>query len=530
MTNGATSSQANGYMGAYLKFSGYDGILVQGAADRWQYLYIHDGKAELRDAGHLVGKDTWETEELMKQELGYPTSQMSVFSIGPAGENLVRFAALVGDRGHVAGHNGVGAVLGSKKLKAIAVARGQSRVEVKDRERLREISKEVWERCKRSGVYRWGTSRIYSGGEAGGTLPVKNYTTNAFPEHARFMGNDYRARHEMTRHPCWACQTDHCHIMKLTKGPYAGYVGEEPEYEQWAAFGSVIGNCDVGGAMVLANEVDRLGMEANEMGWVIGWVMECYEKEVLSRDDLDGLEMTWGNVEATRQLVQNIAHRRGFGDILAEGVMRASHKVGGEAAQCAIYTFKGNTPRGHDHRGNWYELFDTSVADFATMESNPGLIPNHPAYGLPERTEAFNADQMATAIAKTKGALQLQDSLVTCRFVTGSHLDLLCSTVEAATGWDFDFQEALDVGRRGVNIARVFNVRRGLGTDRERPSKRYGSTPVDGPNAGISIQPNWDRMLGVYYENMGWDKETGAPLPATLRSLGLDDLIDDLPK
>jgi len=204
LTNGATSSQANGYCGAFLKFAGFDGILVHGAAEEWKYLYVHDGKAELRDARHLVGKDTWETEDLIRSELGFAAREMSVFSIGPAGENLVRFAALAGDRGHVAAHNGLGAVLGSKKLKAIAVARGRGRVEVKDPERLREVSREFWDRCKKAPFYTWGTSRVYSAAEAGGWLPVKNYTTSVFPEHARFMGDDYRARHEMTRHPCWA--------------------------------------------------------------------------------------------------------------------------------------------------------------------------------------------------------------------------------------------------------------------------------------------------------------------------------------
>jgi aldehyde:ferredoxin oxidoreductase len=530
LSNGPVSSQANGYMGAYLKSAGFDGVLLQGAGDRWRYLYIHDGKAELRDASHLVGKDTWETEELIKQELGYSARQMSVFSIGPAGENLVRFAALVGDRGHVAAHNGLGAVLGSKRLKAVAVARGRARPEVKDPQRLRDISEELWKRCEKTGFYTWGTSWVYSSAEAAGWLPVRNYTTSVFPEHARFMGDDYSSRHQMTRHPCYACRTRHCHMMKLAEGSYAGYEGEEPEYEQWAAFGAGIGNTDVGGAMVLSNEVDRLGMDCNEMGWVLGWVMECYEKELLSRDDLDGLQMDWGNVEAARQLMRNIANRRGFGDALAEGVMHAAQKVGGEAIRFAIYTPKGNSPRSHDHRGRWSEMFDTVVSSTGTYESHLSAMPDLEPYDLPAKVGDFDADMIAEAVARTKGAVQFEDSLVTCRFVTGMHLDLLCQAVEAATGWDFDFQEAFHVGRRAVNIARVFNLRRGIGHELERPSERYGSTPVDGANAGIGIMEHWERMLRIYYENMGWDGEMGVPLAETLRSLGLDDLVADLRK
>jgi aldehyde:ferredoxin oxidoreductase len=531
LTNGPVSSQANGYLGAYLKTAGYDGVLVQGADKGWKYLLIRDGQAELRDASHLAGKDTWETEDAIKQELGMGAREMSVFSIGPAGENLVRFAALVGDKGHVAAHNGLGAAMGAKRLKAIAVARSKGRVEVANPERIKQLSQEIWSRAEKTNIFQFGTSRVYSGAEAGGWLPVKNYTTTRFPEHGNFMGEMYRQKHEMKRHLCFACRSFHCHLMKLTDGPYAGYEGEEPEYEQWSAFGSAIGNTDPGGAMVLSNEVDRLGMDCNEMGWVIGWVMECYEKELLNRDDVDGLQMNWGNIEAARQLMRNIAHRRGFGDILAEGVMRASKKVGGEAARLAVYTNKGNSPRGHDHRGRWSELFDTTVTSTGTYESHLGGTPNKPAYGLPEKIGDHDAEMIARAIGKVKGAVQFEDSLVTCRFVTGMHLDLLCQAVEAATGWDgFSFQEAHNVGRRAVNIARVFNLRRGIGVDLERPSERYGSTPTDGPNAGIGIMQHWDVMMETYHENMGWDKKTGVPLPETLCSLGLSGLVRDLPK
>ncbi len=276
LTNGAASSQANGFLGAYLKFSGFDGIIVQGAANRFVYLYIHDGTAELRDASHLAGKDTWEIEKLIKKELGKRKREMSVFGIGPAGENLVRFACIVGDEGHVAAHNGVGAVMGSKKLKAFAVARGKGGVAVKDKAKLSTLAKELLETAKsRPGlnIYEWGTSMIYSGIHTRGGLPVKNYTTSIFPQHGKFMGDKIRASFEIKLNPCWACQMHHCHIMKVTEGPYKGYVGEEPEYEQWASWGSVIGQTDPGAALMLANENDRLGMDTNEASWVIGWVL-----------------------------------------------------------------------------------------------------------------------------------------------------------------------------------------------------------------------------------------------------------------
>ncbi|MDP2950404.1 MAG: aldehyde ferredoxin oxidoreductase C-terminal domain-containing protein [Chloroflexota bacterium] len=522
MTGGFTTSEAMGFMGAYLKSAGFDGVLIHGAAPEWKYLYIRDGGAELRDARHLLGKDTWETEDAVKAELGLPEQQASVFSIGPAGENLVRFAALVGDRGHVAGHNGPGAVLGSKHLKAIAVARGALRLEVHDAQKLKEISDALWEENKKGINYTWGTSQNYTPYEAGGWLPVKNYTTTRFPEHARFMGESYRQKYDLRRHPCWACQSHHCNIMKIKDGPYAGYEGEEPEYEQWAATGSAIGQTDVDTAAVLSNDVNKLGMENNEVGWLIGWVMECYERGLLDKDDLDGLEMRWGNGEGARQLLSNTAHRRGFGNILAEGVMRASQRVGGDAGRCAIYTPKGGSPRGHDHRSRWSEMLDTSVSNTGTMETMVVAIRRPEDYGLPKPIDPFNPQVVAAAVAKSKGAMQFEDSMVTCRFITHMDVPLLCRALEASTGWHFTFDEALTMGRRVVNMMRVFNLRRGLGKRLEYPSERYGSTPTDGPNAGKAIQPHWDDMLRTYYRLMGWDEATGVPLPETLRSLGLE--------
>lgn len=367
LTNGAASSQANGYFGAFLKFSGFDAIVLQGVADRWFYLYIHDGIAELRDAAPLLGKDTWETEDLIKAELKKRERELSVFSIGPAGENLVKFAAIVGDRGHVAGHNGVGAVMGSKRLKAVAVERGKFPIPVKDKTRLSAVARWMIEECKKTEIYHWGTSRLYSPYALAGVLPVKNLTTSLFPEHTRFKGDSYRSRFECKPNPCWACPAKHCHLIRVTEGPYAGYIGEEPEYEAWAAWSSLIGQSDVGAALMLNDVCDRLGLEANEAGWLVAMVMECYEKGIITTKELGGLEMNWGNAEATRELLHKIARRQGFGDVLAEGVMRAAQAIGGEAPAIGVYLLKGNAPRGHDHRVRWNEILDVATSNTGTM-------------------------------------------------------------------------------------------------------------------------------------------------------------------
>ncbi|MBI2909141.1 MAG: hypothetical protein HYX92_15965 [Chloroflexi bacterium] len=534
ITNGATSTQANGFFGAYLKFSGFDGIIVQGRAERWQYLFVHDGAAELRDASALVGKDTWEIEDLIKAELGAKEAELSVFGIGPAGENLVRFAAIVGDKGHAAAHNGVGAVMGFKRLKAVAVARGKGRIPVADSKRLGELARDLMEKMRTEKAW---SVRYYTGTlegvrryEKSGALPIKNYTTNTWaisPDDLNKFGSEYIRDHfQAKRHTCWACPTHHCHILRIPDGPYAGFVGEEPEYECFAAWGPLIGNSDVAASIVLSNEVDRLGFDTNEAGFLISMVVECYEKGLLTRKDTDGLEMTWGNVPAVRAMLRKIAYREGFGDVLAEGVMRAAQAIGGEALNIGVHTMKGIVPRGHDHRTLWFHMFDTCVSDTSTVESGTKADPK--MFGIPPLSSNFAGEEIARIVAAVRGIMPFEDSLGVCRFTTDSRMQRLAEFMQAATGWDYTPEEGNASGRKFANLLRAFNVRHGHHPGLDNPSPRYGSTPVDGPGAGKSIAPEWEKMLDIYYRDMGWDRLSGRPLPETLRSLGLEHVARDL--
>ena len=469
------------------------------------------------------------------ESLGVRSSQLSVFGIGPAGENLVRFAAFVGDRGHVGGHNGTGAVMGSKRLKAIVVQRSQTGVEVHDAEALTQVAQTIFDRKNPEGSYRWGTLRgVARGVDSYGWLPIKNYTTNIWdilPEELEKWDGPYIQEHyDPKRHSCWACRFTHCTQMTIPDGPRGGFVGEEPEYEQFAAFGPVIDNKDPREAFFLANQCDRLGFENNEMGWLIALVMECYEKGILAKEQLDGLEMTWGNTEAAYQLMLRIAHRKGFGDILAEGVMRAAERIGGEAPNMAIHTMKGNTPRGHDHRARWLEMFDTSVSDTGTMEIGPMFnMPRDTlaALGAEPLGESFDPERIVDLAVRTHGAMLFEDSLGVCRFNTQTDVVHLVQAVNAATGWDMTIEEALNAGRRAMHLLRAFNLRQRVSPERDRPSPRYGSTPVDGPAEGRSIQPYWDKMVHDYYTGIGWD-ERGVPRRETLEKLGLGYVADDL--
>jgi aldehyde:ferredoxin oxidoreductase len=532
LTNGIASSQANGFFGAYLKFAGYDAVILQGAAPDWSYLYIHDGKAELRPASHLLGKNTYEVDFSIRQELGKGEKELSVLSIGPAGENLVRFACIFTDMGHIAAHNGVGAVMGSKKLKAIVVERGKSVVPFHNRETISQIARELLDKAM-ANIPRPHVEGTVGGilmGTATGSLSIKNYTTSIntmSPDTLQtFSYQSVRSRFSARPTPCWACPARHCHMMKVTEGKYAGREFEEPEYEGMAAFSALVGIEDVTTTAVLANEVDLLGMDMNETGWVISWVLECFEKKLITPKDTDGLDMHWGNADAIMAMLNNIANRRGFGNILAEGVMRASQQVGKESQKLAIHTQKGNTPRTHDHRSVWLELFDTCVSNTGTLEAHQAAP--YKILGIAPPVDTFDPEVISTINARIKGAMIFEDSMVTCRFNTNTNLDLLSRAVTAATGWDTDIQKAMTVGRRAVNLARAFNLRHGISAELDAPSMRYGSTPLDGLAAGRGILPHWDKMLRNYYKQMGWDENSGKPLPETLHNLGLDFVIPHL--
>ena len=525
MTNMAGSSQANGFFGAFLRFSGLDGIILSGTAENWVHLHIHDGRAEFHDASHLVGKDTWETEDVLRNELN---KRCSIYSIGPAGENLVRFAAIVGDHGHVAAHNGLGAVMGSKKVKAISVVRGKSSVPIAEPTRLSKAAKELFEAAQKAdpNLGKYGTAFAFEIFTPIGALPVRNYTTNIFPEWEKFKGEYLRSHFKVKPAPCWACRMSHCSMIEVTEGPYKGFVGEEPEYEALAAMGSVIGQTDPGAAVMLANLIDRLGMDCNETGYLIGWLMECYEKGLLKKDDLDGIEIKWGDPEATAAILKKIAHRQGCGKLLAEGVKRVAETIGGEVLNYAVYTQKGASPRGHDHRGFWTELIDTCLSNTGTIETG-GPLAKPGVLGLSPVKDRFDPLEVSTQNAEINGGRQFEDCLGVCRFCT-SDFNLTLECLNAITGWDFTIPEAMDVGRRTINQLRVFNFRHGLTKEIEAPSPRYGSTPVDGPAKGIAIMPHWESIRSNYYKHMGWDPETGKPLSETLEKLGLGHLIKDL--
>jgi aldehyde:ferredoxin oxidoreductase len=531
LTNGPTSTQANGFFGTNLKYCGYDAIVIQGQAKDWVYLSIDDDRIEIRDAKPYIGKDTWETQDALSRDLGLIGHQLSVYSIGPAGEHLVRFAAIQGDYGHVASKNGVGAVMGKKKLKAVAIVKGTKALRAADPRGVMQAADDIAHDLKTDpsarSLYEYGTLPGVVNLSKLGALPIRNYTTNMTgnADMTSWEAPRLREGFDHRGHQCNACGMHHCHMSVIRQGPYKGKIVDEPEYEGWSGAGWTIGATDQSGVAWLNTQTDRACVDVNEFGWVIGWVMEGLEKGWLTKQQV-GFDLKWGDVAGANRLLQMINTRQGFGDLLAEGVKRASEKLGGEAAKAAIYTGKGASPRGHDHRARWEEMLDTATSSTATMET--GNPVHQTELGLPARINPFDGVEVAKLVAGCRGRRAFEDSLGVCIFTTRTRLENVCRALSAATGWYYTVAEAMRFGRRTAALNRATALRCGLTPDLEKPSYRYGSTPHDGPAAGQAVSAQWEKMVDTWYKEVGYDRKTGKPLPRTLKDLGLEWLSKEL--
>ena len=527
-TNGPTSTQANGFFGTNLKYCGYDAIIVQGQARDWVYLYINDDVVELRDAKSLVGKDTWQTQDALCAATGLAGHQLSVYSIGPAGEHLVRFAAIQGDYGHVASKNGVGAVMGKKKLKAVAIVKGTKALRAADPRGVMQAADDIAHDLRTDpsarSLYEFGTLPGVTNLSKMGAVPIRNYTTNltanvAGADMTQWEPTKLRENFDHRGHQCNACGMHHCHMSVIRHGEHAGAMVDEPEYEGWSGCGWTIGATDRDGVAWLNTECDRACVDVNEFGWMCGWVMECVEKGYITKAQL-GFELKWGDVKGAHRLLQLIIRREGLGAILAEGVKRAAEKLGSPAKDCAVYTVKGASPRGHDHRARWEEMLDTCTSSTATMETGNPVHPTE--VGQPPRINPFDGVQVAKYVGGLAGRRSFEDSLGICIFTIRTRLENVCRALSAATGWNVTVEEAMRFGRRTAAVNRATALRCGHTGALEYPSTRYGSTPVDGPAKGQAISAQWETMLDTWYAEVGYDRKTGKPLPATLKRLGLD--------
>jgi len=531
LTGFVAATQANGFFGARLKQAGYDAIVVQGIAKKPIYLWIHDGIAEIRDAEKLWGTTTFECETKIKEETKQQSA--SVACIGPSGENQVKYAAIFSDEGHVASTGGLGAVMGSKKLKAIAVY-GSMKIPVADEEKLRESVKELMQ-FNKFGLY---GKVITDGGTAAtfpilaqlGAVPYKNWTTVSYPPGSieRFAGIRYVFKTK--RKPCWACPYNHGMFIEITEGPYKGLEIEETEYEMLAGFGPNIGNLDPATAAYLAYKTDTLGMDGKETSFLVSFIIESYENGLITKELAEGLELRWGNVEAVEKLLEKIAKKEGkLACILAEGLKKASETLG--IPDKAVYMKKA-APHIHDTRGMIPALFDQAVSEIGSIQGNTASYDYEVApYSTIVRFPGYPLSFTLSRASKRVFA----DSLVICHFQVAVLLPPvmlephILNVFRAVTGWkDYSVNEALDTSERVINLARAFNIRHGLRPEDDWPSQRALEPPKDGPVKGLTLKPIYRELLKAYYRQMGWDEETGKPLKSTLERLGLDYVIKDL--
>ena len=532
LTGFVAASQSNGFFGARMKYAGYDGIILQGKSDKLVYLYVRDGRATLEDAAFLAGKGTYATDLLLRKKHGEKgfDDRISVAAIGPAGERQVRFACISTDRGHIAASGGVGSVLGSKNLKAIVV-QGSLGIPIHpdDRDAFLEKAGQWRQEAASSGmgktVSQVGSLGFFTAYHSKGWVPVKNLTTNIFPGEEKFKADYIRREvYEGVFRSCLNCTYHHCQTVRVKKGPYKGFIGEEVEYEILAGFGPNWGIYDPGTVTMLNSLNDDLGMDAKEATFVVSMIMEGYEKGMVSRKTLDGLDMKWGNAKAAAEMLKKIAVREGIGDLLAEGVHRAAQKLGGGFPEIAVYVKRGNAPHVHDPRTRWGTLFNQIVSDMGSQEGLDLTGRGSTDLGV-DRPTSEPDEYLGEVNAKTEWLRQFQECLTYCYYQTAS-LKTLVETLNILTGGGYSVEDALKVGKRIVSLLRMFNCREGMTREDDCFSPRLQMPPVDGPGKGKSLAPTFEKVRSAYYRAAGWD-ENGLPTTSLLKELDLGFTLQD---
>lgn len=361
-------------------------------------------------------------------------------------------------------------------------------------------------------------------------VPVKNITTNLFPNPQDFDGSSLYEKliKIKSKKPCHACPCVHNPLIEIREGPYQGFTAEMPEYEDLAAWGPNVGISDPAQAIILTDLNDRLGMDVKEATFVVSLVMESFEKDLISSDRLDGLKPNWSNFEVVQELLRKTAYKEGIGSILAEGVYRTAQWIGGDALHRAVYVKRGFAPHVHDNRARWGTLFTQMISNMGSQEGID--MTQKTDHELNLKPILFSPELIPIAQVKTGHRRQLGDSLVVCSLPStweGS-LKMNIDFLNAVTGFNLSKEEALAIGERIVNLLRVFNIRNGLKAEDDSFSARLGQAPTEGPGEGKTLLPYAANVLKEYYRLIGWDEETGRPLPRTLERLGLGYAIHEV--
>ena len=538
LTGAWAESNAGGSLGPELKAAGYDAILFSGIAPKPVYLSLSEGKAELKDASHLWGKDTTETDDILQQELGEPKAKIAC--IGPAGELCSLISGIVTDKGRIAARSGVGAVMGSKRLKAVAV-KGDKKVSVAEPEKLRSVGRDFLKNIKASGFQR-GLSTTGTGGGLSelisiGESTIKNWRLSGLEAMPTCVNLDSAnmEKYKLRSYGCHACPVRCGAIVQVNEGPFATK-GEShrPEYETLAALGTLCMDDNVE-SVIKANEMCNLyGLDTLAVGSVIAFAMECYENGLISNKETDGIELTWGNAEAVIAVLEKLARREGFGAVLADGVEKASERIGKGSEEYAMHVhgqgLPFHDPRNNPCRGTGY-IADANPGrhietECTTVLEHGGSLDSDPALQTPKLEVYGDYKSKGPMYAIGAEYYQVFSSSGLCTLLGVANIVPVAEFIAAVTGWDFRWAEGLEIGRRILTLRQAFNAREGLSPDEFKLPRRVMVPASVGEAAGVEV--DFDSLKSGYFAAMGWDIKSGKPYRRTLIDLGLDKLTGDL--
>lgn len=536
--------------GVELKMAGYDAVIFHGKADKPVYIWIENDTVEIRDAEHIWGKTTWAAQKIIKSELGDPN--IPVLCIGPAGENLVKFASIIGGLGRAAGRCGMGTVMGSKLLKAVTV-RGDNEIKVAQLRKLEELVSELMlSLAHGKHVMTNGTGfASYKYVEHVGGFAIKNYQTGYLPERTEVTSPEGVMKYVIGARSCTSCPAA-CNLYYIVdSGPYAGTYGDGFEMTHLQQAGARLGCFNMDVVLKINALTDQYGMDISDFGGVVGLVMECYEKGILTDKDLDGIRPEWGNREAIISFPEIIAYRKGIGNILAEGIRSAAEKIGKGAEKYALHVkgigFSTVDPRAAEDWGLGYAVASRGACHMRAAFPDNMLYPY-----------CHVIEKKGEIIATFEHIRAFEDSAEICKWIFWGEANQIASKCyrlhqkgeswtlfdvfkeirypnvlvdlfNYVTGKNLTLHQMLTIGERIVNLERVFNIREGLTKKDDTLPERFLKEPMpEGPSKGYVCRLT--SMLDEYYEVRRWNKETGFPTYAKLKELKLDDFAKDLPE
>lgn len=528
LTGGWGDANSGGYFGPHLKFAGYDALFFTGVSEKPVTLYIENSKAELKDASHIWGKDTFETEDILRSELG---RDAEIACIGPAGEKMALISCVMNNKGRAAGRSGLGAIMGSKKLKAIAV-KGKMPIPMVDEARAKGLRKKYLKELTGhiDMLRKWGTPAIVIPCAESGDTPTRNWAGTSvidFPEYSD-LGGDAVIERQAKPYACYRCPIGCGGHMKEGTKEYTYEAGShKPEYETLGMFGANCLNSNLE-SIIKANDIcNRYGIDTISGGASIAFAIECYENGLITKSDTDGIEMTWGNHQSIVAMTEKLVKREGFGDVLADGVKAAADKIGKGADQYAIHV-QGQEAPAHDPKyGYHWGLSYRMDATPGRHTQGPGMpVPGLP---LPEfdpksfsgRAEAHKMGSSFSHVVSSTG---------TCIFLYWAlpHIDGIVDFMHAVSGWDLTVDELLLTGERIANIRHAFNIREGLNPlDYKINGRIMGHPPPkEGPLAGITVDE--ETLDQEFLSAMDWDSKTTKPSRKKLEDLGLEDVAREI--